>query len=161
MHDGMNVWVMYNGGLIKLSECRVQPVYGDSDLSYINSDTFGGNTVSFQTTKETDEVGVRTRSMTKEKHNEDVHNYYVEYLSNSSIEPLIENIMTVEIPVKEHGRLDCVEAKQTELQNLLNFDTFEEVEDNGQITIQSRWVLTEKQAHDGQKNFTRIVTFSL
>ena len=34
---------------------------------------------------------------------------------------------------------------------MLNFETFEEVEDTGQETIQSRWVLTEKQAHDGQK----------
>ena len=75
----------------------------------------------------------------------------MEDLSHECIDAVMENIMTVEIPVKEHGRLDCIQAKKAELQNLLNFQTFEEVEDIGQRTIQSRWVLTEKQAHDGQK----------
>ena len=59
--------------------------------------------------------------------------------------------MVVEIPVKEHGRAECVEAKKTEMNNLINFDTFEEVTDIGQPMIQSRWILTEKQAHNGQK----------
>ena len=74
----------------------------------------------------------------------------MEDLSHECIDAVMENIMTVEIPV-EHGRLDCIQAKEAELQNLLNFQTFEEVEDIGQRTIQSKWVLTEKQAHDGQK----------
>ena len=35
--------------------------------------------------------------------------------------------MAVEIPTKEHGRPECVAAKEAELQNVPNFDTFEEV----------------------------------
>ena len=67
------------------------------------------------------------------------------------MDTLVENILVVEIPTKEHGRPDCVEAKASELENLLNFDTFEEVKDDGQKTTDSRWILNEKQAHDRQK----------
>ena len=102
-----------------------------------------------------DKDGVQTRSMTRnndlQKHADAVHNFYSEQLNHVCLDSVFETILTVEIPVKDHGRKDCVEAKQAELQNLLNFQTFEEVLDNGQKTIQSRWVLTEKQAHDGQK----------
>ena len=31
------------------------------------------------------------------------------------------------------------------------FDTFEEVDDEGQKTVGSRWVITRKEEHDGQK----------
>ena len=31
-HEGSNVWVMYNGGLLKIAECRVQPVYSKDEL---------------------------------------------------------------------------------------------------------------------------------
>ena len=31
------------------------------------------------------------------------------------------------------------------------YETFEEVDDEGQETIESRWIVTEKQKHDGQK----------
>merc|ERR1712080_190271 len=31
-HEGPNVWVMYNGELIKIAECRVQPLYSEEEL---------------------------------------------------------------------------------------------------------------------------------
>ena len=34
---------------------------------------------------------------------------------------------------------------------MLDFDTFEEVKDEGQKTVGSRWVITRKEVHDGQK----------
>ena len=60
-------------------------------------------------------------------------------------------IYVVEVPTKDHGRPDVIEAKEKELQNLVNFDTFEEVTDSGQDTIDSRWVINQKEDHDGQK----------
>ena len=33
----------------------------------------------------------------------------------------------------------------------MDYDVFEEVLDEGQETIGSRWVMTEKEKHDGQK----------
>ena len=42
-------------------------------------------------------------------------------------------------------------AKKREVENLINYSTFEEVQDEGQETIGSRWVVTQKEKHDGQK----------
>ena len=44
------------------------------------------------------------------------------------------------------------EAKEKEIQNLETYETFEEVDDIGQETIGSRWIVTEKQKHDRQKH---------
>merc|ERR1712115_157367 len=60
-------------------------------------------------------------------------------------------IYSVEVPVKDHGKPEIVEAKNKEIENLKFYETFEEVRDEGQETIGSRWVVTEKQQHYGQK----------
>ena len=126
---------------IKLAECKVQPVHNQTDLDHGLKQS---NVVSFKTNSicednseadsllkpDEEKSGVQTRSKTS--HGIEVQNYYTEYFN---IDSFVENVMTVEIPVKEHGRIDCVEAKKAELQNLLNFETFEEVEDHGQKTI--------------------------
>ena len=52
------------------------------------------------------------------------------------------SIYTVELPVLEHGRPEGKEAKMAEVNNLLDYDVFEEVKDEGQETIGSRWVVT-------------------
>jgi hypothetical protein len=62
-----------------------------------------------------------------------------------------ETVFVVEVPVKYHKHPDIVKAKETEIQNLKDFDTFEEVEDIGQAKVRSRWVITGKEKHDGQK----------
>ena len=38
-----------------------------------------------------------------------------------------------------------------EIRNLKDYDTFTEVQDEGQERIGSRWIVTEKENHDGQK----------
>ena len=42
-------------------------------------------------------------------------------------------------------------AKTNKIKNLLDYDVFEEVEDTGQDMIGSRWVITSKEKHDGEK----------
>ena len=64
-------------------------------------------------------------------------------------------ICTVELPVSQHGTLEVKEAKMAEVSNLLDYDVFEEVKDEGQETIGSRWEVTEKEKHDGQKQKTK------
>ena len=64
-------------------------------------------------------------------------------------------IYTVELPVSEHGRPEVKEAKISEVNNLLDYEVFEEVEDKGQETIGSRWVVTAKEKHDSQKQQTK------
>ena len=54
---------------------------------------------------------------------------------------------TVELPVSEHWKPEV---------NLLDYDIFEEVNDKGQDTIRSRWVITSKGKHDGQKKKTKV-----
>ena len=42
-------------------------------------------------------------------------------------------------------------AKRAEIKNLQDYETSVEVKDEGQTTVGSRWVITEKEQHDGQK----------
>ena len=60
-------------------------------------------------------------------------------------------IYVVEVPSKDHNTPEVIEAKEKEIKNLKDFDTFEEIEDEGQKTVGSRWVVTKKENHDGQK----------
>ena len=54
------------------------------------------------------------------------------------------SVHVVEVPVKEHGKPEVIEAKAAEMKNLESFGTFEEVADVGQSTIGSRWIITRK-----------------
>ena len=58
---------------------------------------------------------------------------------------------TLEVPVEEHRRPEVIEAKEKEIENLEKYGVFEEVEDVGQETVGSRWVITRKEKADGQK----------
>ena len=58
---------------------------------------------------------------------------------------------TIELPLSEHWRLEVKVAKRAEIKNLQDYETFEEVKDEGQMSVGSRWVITEKEVHDGQK----------
>ena len=44
-----------------------------------------------------------------------------------------------------------IKPKQREIENLEKYGVFEEVEDVGQETVGSRWVITRKEKADGQK----------
>ena len=61
----------------------------------------------------------------------------------------------VDILLSEHKTPKVIEAKEKELDNLVKYGVFEEVEDNGQETIRSRWVIKAKDKHDGQKQKTK------
>ena len=56
----------------------------------------------------------------------------------------------MELPISEHWRLQVKFVKRNKIKNLLDYDTFEEIKDKGQETIGSRWVITQKEKHDGQ-----------
>ena len=55
----------------------------------------------------------------------------------------------VELPIKE--RPEVIEAKEKEVENLKKYEVFEKVKDEGQQLIGTRWVITQKENHDGQK----------
>ena len=60
-------------------------------------------------------------------------------------------VYTVEVPVREHKKVEVIEAKDKELDNLMKYGVFEEVNNEGQETISSRWVITKKEKADRQK----------
>ena len=66
-------------------------------------------------------------------------------------------IYTVELPILEHGTSEVKEAKVAKVSNLLDYDVFEKVKDEGKETIGSRWVVTAKEKHDGQKQKTKAI----
>ena len=53
--------------------------------------------------------------------------------------------------MRGHKKPEVIEAKQKEIENLEKYGVFEEVEDKGQETVDSRWVITRKEKADGQK----------
>ena len=60
-------------------------------------------------------------------------------------------IYTVEVPVREHKLPEVIDAKPKEIENLEKYCVLEEVEDEHQETVDSRWVITRKEKSDGQK----------
>ena len=58
---------------------------------------------------------------------------------------------TVELPISDHWKLELNAAKKIEIKNLQDYKTFEEIKDERQTTVGSRWVITEKEQYDGQK----------
>ena len=66
-------------------------------------------------------------------------------------EKKVNDVLVTEIPKKLHGSPEVIEAKELEMSNFIKFGAYQEVEDEGQPRITSRWVVTEKEAHDGQK----------
>ena len=61
------------------------------------------------------------------------------------------------IPVKDHGKEECVAAKKKELAAFDEFGVYEEVEDKGQDALSSRWVLTDKSTAEETKVKARLV----
>ena len=57
-------------------------------------------------------------------------------------------VYVVIVPRFRHGEVKCKEAKEEELSRFDEFDVYEEVEDEGQTTLGTNWVLTEKVKND-------------
>ena len=60
-------------------------------------------------------------------------------------------VYIVEIPAKEQNTPEVNKAKHKEIENLVKFDVFEEVDDYGK-KIGSRWMVTQKEKADGQNS---------
>ena len=52
---------------------------------------------------------------------------------------------TIELLVSEHWKPEVKSAKKTEIKNLMDYETFEQVKDKDQETLGSRWVITQKE----------------
>ena len=63
-----------------------------------------------------------------------------------------EEVCVVSIPLDRHDEPYVKDAKQKELQNWSDFDVYTEVQDDGQPTLTTRWVICEKNAPEGKTN---------
>ena len=61
-----------------------------------------------------------------------------------------EEVNVVFIPAYHHQKEEVIQAKQVELQNWKDMEVYEEIKDQGQKVISTRWVITEKIC-EGQK----------
>ena len=66
-------------------------------------------------------------------------------------EQKLNEVMVTEVPRKHHNSPEVIQAKELEFKNFQKFDAFNKVEDVGQHRITSRWVITQKEDHDGMK----------
>ena len=69
----------------------------------------------------------------------------------SEVDNVEEVVYAINVPSKEHGRSECIEAKEDEINNILNFGTFTEVNEINLDFITRKWVITEKENHDDMK----------
>ena len=68
-----------------------------------------------------------------------------------------ETVYFVQVPVDQYNK-PCVNlAKEREPQNWKNFSVYSEVEDQGQQTLSTRWVVTEKLVNDKVEYKARLV----
>ena len=162
------VFIAGNGELKKVPKCNVKlNIKSNSEEDNGNQtekeEDNDSQTEKEMETKEEDKVenknkvqfensGVVTRSMKKLKEgvNEDsVATYWMTVENRENFEDIA--VYVVEIPTKEQNTQEVKDAKHREIENLMKFNVFEEVEDCGQPRIGSRWVVTQKEKKDGQK----------
>lgn len=55
------------------------------------------------------------------------------------------------VPTEENWKSEVKDAKEKELENWIKFDVYKEVEDKGQQTLSTKWVVTEKEFPDNKK----------
>ena len=66
-------------------------------------------------------------------------------LGSVQFEKVTESVMAVVVPRTEQNNQECLDAKLAELEKLKEFQTYTVVDDNGQSTISSTWVITKKE----------------
>ena len=63
----------------------------------------------------------------------------------------VEVVQAVFIPTEHHSDPDVLETKQKELENWTNSGVYNELDDQGQRTISTKWVVSERELSDGLK----------
>merc|ERR1712240_381469 len=144
----------------KVAACKVKPYdLKERENELRDNEEKSPETVEKDSNSENDDNNEEIETKTEETENEDevrndLQNDVIgaKYLQvEKSVYFMDYEIFSLEVPVKEYGKPEIIEAKKSEIENLKTYETFEEVRDEGQETIGRRWIITEKQKHDGQK----------
>ena len=162
--NGGDIFIFANGNLRKVPRCNVQlsekkeEIEKDETEGNVSKVTFEekdseafGEEVEDQDIEEVSKI--MTRSMTdakrKEMRRDEISTFWMQVENSECFDEIV--IYTVEVPVREHKLPEVIDAKQKEIENLEKYGVFEEIEDEGQETVYSRWVITRKEKSDGQK----------
>ena len=149
---GQSVWLHTNGDIKKVAACRVKPFQlVDRKLLETESEESAekrrvmleDGLQDVNEIQNEDTVEDENEDTLEEKEKDTIGAKYLKVVNSVSFSDL--SVYTVELPVSEHGRPEVKTAKMNEVKNLLEYDVFEEVEDLGQETIGSRWVITSKE----------------
>jgi hypothetical protein len=149
-HRGVNVFVFANGDIKKVHQCQVQP-YEEGpveDKSMVPGDDVEDEDHDDDEVEEVQNEGPVTRS--KDRRTNALGAYWMNVEKTEWFDDALSSFV-VELPVKLHNTPEVREAKEKEHKNLLDFDTYEEVDDLGQARLGSHWVIMKKEKHDGQK----------
>merc|ERR1712112_811995 len=144
---GNSIFIYNNGDIKKVAMCRAKPYELQTRKNEHESQEVENRAQNEVVDEiELEEIQNETR---RDLQNDVIGAKYLQV--EKSVYFMDHEIFTVEVPVKEHKKPEIIEAKNKEIENLRTYETFEEVADEGQETIGSRWIITEKQKHDGQK----------
>merc|ERR1711962_1747485 len=143
---GNAVFIYSNGDVKKVAACKVKPY----DLKERTEEEKEANNDEEKEESETEIEEIEDENEVRRDLQNDIIG--AKYLQvEKSVYFMDYEIFLLEVPVKEHGKPEIVEAKNSEIENLKTYETFEEVIDEGQETIGSRWIIREKEKHDGQR----------
>ena len=158
--QGKSIFLFSNGSIRKIPRCNVQLCQPEESIpetaaSVQDKDEIK-RSVNFNdkdiTEKELEEPKKqKTRSMTvmetRELERDRISTFWMRMENTECYDDIV--IYTVEVPVREHKKVEVIEAKDKELENLMKYNVFDEVNNEGQETISSRWVITKKEKADG------------
>ena len=155
---GQSVWLHTNGDIRKVAACKVRPyeLIDTQDSQDSQSQSKKKKVVMLEDgLADVKDIHYVEKDWTGliEEEKDCIGARYLKVVNHMSF--LDYAIFIVELPVSKHGTPKANQAKQTEVKNLMDYNVFEDVKDEGQETIGSRWVVTEKEKHDGQKLQTK------
>ena len=140
------VFIHSNGQIVKVATCKAKPyelkereVNREENNTVKNKD---GNYILDKDERiEDKDAEMEDRQVMIEDGLRDIIG--AKYLKIDESVCFLENsIYVVELPVREHGKPEVIKAKNNEIKNLETYETFEEIDDEGQRRIGSRWIVT-------------------
>ena len=148
---GREVYVFANGHMKKIHSCKVKPFKYDpgEDIEKCKEDKVV-RIKDLDTDENIADSEVPEVIDSNEKKKDTTGTFWMVIENSECFQDEITTYV-VELPSSKHNCPEVIEAKKSELKNLTDYNTFEEVEDCGQERISSRWVVTVKEAHDGRK----------
>merc|ERR1712002_1354073 len=129
---GNAVYVHANGEVKKVAACRVKPCeLKERKLENKEEQEKKGEEEDENGEKE--EIGEEDMVMTEDGLKDVIGAKYLKVAN--SVYFLDTSVYVVEVPVRDHGKPEVMEAKEKEIQNLETYETFEEIEDKGREAI--------------------------